>query len=176
MIIYVILVLLVLICFMLYFHRKNKKVFKILRVLLVLVIIAVSTLFIFSLSGLIDTGSYDISNVSMRGNKHIEVKVWRVNSEQIKITLTNHDTTIFKYTDYFICSKYKDAQWETMSFSRDAVFAKCVYELESGQSVTRVIRWEDFFGKRLESGKYCLDWIAPLEFKIDRESGFFSVL
>ena len=152
---------------MFYFRRKNKKVFKLLGIVSVMDIVAMVIMFgLLFIVPMFDDGRYAIDAVTMREDENIEVNIRQVSSEQIEITLTNHEATTFFYTDYFFIKKYKKDKWKYMPFRRDVTFPKTVRELERQQSTTRIIRWEDYFGKKLKNGKYKLYCIDELEFEI----------
>lgn len=164
---YSLFVLIILGILLFYFRRKNKKVFKLLGIVSVIDIVAMGIMFgLLIIVPMFDDGRYAIDAVTMREDENIEVNIRQVSSEQIEITLTSHESTTFFYTDYFFIKRYKKDKWKYMPFRRDVTFPKTVRELEGQQSTTRVIRWEDYFGKKLKNGKYKLYWIDELEFEI----------
>ena len=176
----VVFVIIILLVFLIFLTKKGKKkkLNRVLQVLVALVIVLLTTGVeslelsdvISRISDLIQRDDYDEkNNVIFKENQNIDVKILNLNNEQIQIQIMNNDSTVFKYTDFFLLSmKNKQGEWKYMKFGgRNASFTKCVYELESGQTKTRSINWKDYFGHKLKKGKYRLLWIDELEFEIN---------
>ena len=114
-----------------------------------------------------DKMSDDDYNVNLESeNDNVEMKIEEVSDKSIEITLTNHDTETFNYTDYFILREYNNGKWEKVDFKKDVGFAKCVYKLPVNSSETVTIEWSDYFKQKLPKGTYRIEWVHILDFEL----------
>lgn len=112
------------------------------------------------------SGDDDYNENLENENENIEMKIEEVSDKSIEITLINHDTETFNYTDYFILREYNNGKWKRVDFKRDVGFAKCVRELPVNSSETVTIEWSDYFKQKLPKGTYRIEWVHILDFEL----------